>query len=271
MKSQFLIFTLITSFLYSNYATASLLISPTRIAFGERDRVQTISLVNSSKKTNTYRVEWTEQKVGENGEYIELSEDEVNSFPVASPYLRLTPRQVTLEPGERQVIKVMARRKANMKDLEYRSHLTFTAIPPESNSNSGSNPGISMRLNLLLSYTIPVILRHGKLSVETSIDDIQMTPTDKVGIKKLMVTLSRKGSMSTTGSLQAYFVPEDSNEKVNVATLNGFNFFPDTPKITKNLIWHTPIPETPGKLEVLLEGDKEFKGQILASNSIEFK
>ncbi|MCP3427331.1 fimbrial biogenesis chaperone [Opacimonas viscosa] len=259
---------LLLTMVFTNIVEASLLISPTRLAFGERDRVQTVSLINSSDKTNTYRVEWTEQKVNDNGAYQALTEEEMDTFPVASKYMRLTPRQVTLAPGERQVIKVMARRSANMQEQEYRSHLTFTALPDAPKKSTSQSGGMSMKLNLLLSYSIPVILRHGDLDVQTNIDKVELSATEQPNIKKLVVSLSRQGGMSTTGRLKAYFSPEGSDEKINVATLNGFNFFTDTNTITKTLNWHTELPKQQGTLEVLLEGEKEFSGQILAQKSL---
>lgn len=270
-RQSFIIFITILICSISSFANASLLISPTRLAFDERDRVQTVTLINPTQKTNVYRVGWTEQKIGTNGSYENLSEKELESFPIASPFMRISPRQVTLGPGERQVVKVMLRRKSDMEEKEYRSHLTFTALPDASNDAKGQSQGMSMKLNLLLSYSIPVVMRKGQLNVKTEISDIEIVKNENAEIKRLLVKLSRTGKMSTTGNLNAYFTPEGTTDKVNVATLNGFNFFPDTSSVTKELIWHTPLPSDNGTLEVIHKGEKEFSGKILASKSIQIK
>lgn len=265
------IFTLVALLAIRDLAHANLLISPTRVAFSDRERVQSITLINSGNEPKSYRMGWEEKRVDENGNYVMLSEDEQQTFPIASPYLRFTPRQVTLEPGERQIVKVLARRKADMKDEEYRSHLLFTALPIDRAKNTRSpSKGMVMTLNLLMSYSVPVVLRNGEASIETQIEEVVIKPVpEKPNMRQLLVKLSQKGNISSTGSLNAYYTPYGSNNSINVGTLNDFSFYNDSPTQTKELIWHTPIPvNSSGSLKVIYEGRKEFTGQVLAQKEV---
>jgi len=262
---------LLAMFVFSDTALANLLISPTRVAFSDRERVQSITLINSGNETKSYRMGWEEKRVDDNGNYVMLTDEEKQSFPIASPYLRFTPRQVTLGPGERQVVKVLARRKANMPEQEYRSHLLFTALPIDrSNDNRSPSKGMLMKLNLLMSYSVPVLLRNGEASIETQIEEVVINPVpEKPNMRQLLVKLSQKGNISSTGSLNAYYIPFGSNNSINVGTLNDFSFYNDSPTQTKELIWHTPIPEnSKGSLTVVFEGKKEFSGQVLAQKEV---
>ncbi len=270
IKSKTILLSLLTLLLcVSAIADANLLISPTRVAFSERDRIQTVTLINSGKTEKTYRVEWTEQKVNPEGQYQELSEDEYQNFPIASPFLRYTPRQVTLAPGEKQVIKVMARRGAEMDEHEYRSHLSFTALPNTKQAQTQvQRGGLSMQLNMLMSYSIPVILRTSSVDATAEIEDITLEPNPNKSLNDIVVTLSRKGRTSLTGSLKAYYIPVGETEEINIGILNGFNFFPESERLTKTLMWAEPINLTAGTLRVAYEGTKEFSGQILAEKKV---
>jgi hypothetical protein len=62
------------------------------------------------------------QRMNEDGSFT-LSQDE--GAPFADPYLRIYPRQVTLELKEGQSIVLQVRRTVNMPDGEYRSHIYF--------------------------------------------------------------------------------------------------------------------------------------------------
>lgn len=252
----------------SSIVDANLLISPTRVAFSERDRIQTVTLINSGKEEKTYRVEWTEQKVNPEGQYQVLSEEEYQDFPIASPFLRYTPRQVTLAPGEKQVIKVMARRAAEMADNEYRSHLSFTALPNTKQPATPNGGGLSMQLNMLMSYSIPVILRTSPVDATAEIEDIKFESNPSKSLNDIVVTLSRKGQTSLTGSLKAYYTPVGESNEINIGILNGFNFFPESSRLTKTLMWAEPINLTEGTLRVSYEGTKEFSGQILAEKKV---
>ena len=117
---KYSIIVLILLLTISSVVEASLLISPTRIAFGDRDRVQRVTLINSSSEVKTYRLEWVEQRVNNQGGYEILTPEQAAIFPVASKYIRFTPRQVTLQPGQRQTIKLLARRGKDIQNNEYR-------------------------------------------------------------------------------------------------------------------------------------------------------
>jgi P pilus assembly chaperone PapD len=254
--------------LVSSLAEASLLISPTRIAFGERDRAQRVTLINSSSEVKTYRLEWVEQRVNSQGGYEKLSPEQAATFPVASKYIRFTPRQVTLQPGQRQTIKLLARRGKEIQNNEYRSHLRFTALPSRTNNTSPMS-GVAMKLNLLMSYTIPVVLRNGPLDVSAKIERIELqTNTSIPGEAHILVNLSREGKMSTTGKLVAFYKPLGTDSETQVAILNGFNFFPDTSLITKRVVWPDFVRPGPGSLRIALIGEKEFSGRVFAEKIV---
>lgn len=265
---KYSIIALILLLTISSVVEASLLISPTRIAFGDRDRVQRVTLINSSSEVKTYRLEWVEQRVNTQGSYEKLSPEQAASFPIASKYIRFTPRQVTLQPGQRQTIKLLARRGKDIQNNEYRSHLRFTALPNRTN-NASPVSGVAMKLDLLMSYTIPVVLRNGPLDVTAKIERIELqTKTSIPGEAHILVNLSRQGKMSTTGKLVAFYKPLGTDSETQVAILNGFNFFPDTNMITKRVVWPEYLRPGPGSLRIALIGEKEFSGQILAEKIV---
>lgn len=252
----------------SSVVEASLLISPTRIAFGDRDRVQRVTLINTSSEEKTYRLEWVEQKITSEGGYQTLTPEEVKQFPIASKYIRFSPRQVILQPGQRQTVKLLARRGKDIEDREYRSHLRFTALPSRK-KESAPVSGVSMKLDLLMSYSIPIVLRQGKLNVSAKIERIALqTSPSKPDEAEILVNLSRDGQKSTTGKLVAFYKPYGSDAETQVAVLNGFNFFPDTSNITKTVIWPNYERPGPGSLRIALIGEKEFAGQTLAEKIV---
>ena len=51
-------------------------------------------------------------------------------------YIRYSPRQVRLNPNEKQTIRLMMRRSNSMKEGEYRSHLMFSPIPDPDSTES---------------------------------------------------------------------------------------------------------------------------------------
>lgn len=224
--------------------------------------------MNSGEKTKSYRLEWVQLKANEQGGYDELTEQQAANFPTASDMLRFSPKQVTLEPGGRQIVKIGARRPRDLASGEYRSHLRFTLLPDEQPSSSDNEPGL--RLNLLLNYTIPVILRQGPLDYAVTIDSLQV---DRVMVKdearfNLLIDLSRSGQNSTYGSVNVFWTPLGGGGEIKVAELNSLNFFPDVSQINRRLVWQPKdVTPTAGKYRVVFNGDKEFRGMVLAEKT----
>jgi P pilus assembly chaperone PapD len=253
---------------YCAQSLASLLVTPTRVTFNSRDRVKEVILVNSSNFTRRYRVEWVEQKRGaDTNGYLALSDAQAQNFAIASPYIRFSPRSVRLKPGESQKVKLLARRKSDMTLPEYRSHLKFTALPPivtESNDGDESS-GMQLKLNLLLSYTIPVVLRTAKTNVSVNIDKISLVPPSaKNRFATVLVFLTRDGDSSAYGDI-TLFHRENSNAPYDaVGYSNGVNIFHEENKSKRVLSWSVKPYSVGGEIKVVYQGVKEMKGLFYA-------
>jgi len=258
------LFVILFNFCFCFTATASLLISPTRVLIEDRERSAKVILINTSEEIKTYRIAWIENKALPSGGYKELSKEEAQMFPTASPMIRVSPKQVTLAPGEKQTIKLLARRSKDLTDGEYRSHLSFIALPNMQNQAKEDNDGVSsMKLNLMLSYAIPMILRQGKKEYSFS---ISKTKVDVVSQKKktdIVVDISRSGSTSLYGNFKAYWTPKDGSKEVKVGELNSINIYPETAKRTYRLFWQNDdFKNKEGSLRVYFEGIKEYQNII---------
>lgn len=256
----------IVSLLASGFVSASLLITPTRVAFEERDRSARVTILNSSNKEQSYRLELFDQKASESGPYVQLTEDEKRNFPSAQSFLRFSPRQVTLKPGERQTVKVIARRTKDLMDGEYRSHLQFTALPPkEENESSGQ---MQIKLNLLLSYSIPIILRKGAKDVQVEINEVTLlSPGENQNNWQASVNLSRSGLHSPTGRLLAYLV-NDKGVHRQVGVLNGLNIFTELNKRQANIILPDFKASRQDALKIIYEGQQEYADTQFATRQM---
>lgn len=243
--------------------SANLLVAPTRIAFEPRDRTKQVILINQSDKPQTYRLEWVEQLQTQEGNYIPIQAPE--EFNTASEIVRFSPRQVRLQAGERQVVKLLARKPADLANGEYRSHLKFTAIPSDLNDETNDNvQGIAMKVHLFLSYTIPVIVKQGETKVSASIDNVIKVDTEKG--KRLKVTLSKQGSYGVSGDVVALQKNESGEEEV-IARLNNVNLFHELNERTVTL---QPVREgsiNEGPISVRFDGKYEFLGMKLSEIS----
>ncbi|MFT4731647.1 MAG: fimbrial chaperone protein [Gammaproteobacteria bacterium] len=243
-------------------AQANLLVTPKRIVFDERERTQQVVLINASNQRRSYRLEWVEQKQIDGGAYRLLKEEDAQGRKKASDIMRFSPRQVRLGPGERQVVKILARRKANMEPGEYRSHLLFSALPLETEASNDMVDGMSMKLNVLVSYSIPVMLNVNYKSPQIFVSDVQVNeqPEKDNKFADVIVTLNKTGNYSTYGKVKAYFKADNQDSFKEVGLLNGVSIFAEANVYIANLTWSDAPEARRGELKIRYEGDAEFSG-----------
>jgi fimbrial chaperone protein len=249
-------------------AWANLLINPTRVQFNPDDRSADITLINTSKVTTTYRLQWSEKEAKAGGGYHNLDEAAAAKFPSASNMLRFSPKQVTLKAGERQTIKMAIQRPQGLATGEYRSHLLFKALAPKTAEEGLNTDAASTSVNIVLSFAIPVVIQQGPLQYSIAMDNavISYQPAQKTG--SVDVSLSRTGLHSVIGTVSAYWTPNGGKE-VLIAKAGDFNAWPELKSTSVSLIWvGADFAVSDGKLRIVYEGVKDFRGKVFFDKTL---
>lgn len=198
------------SFLVTTPADAQLMIAPTRVVLTPAQRTMELVLVNKGEGTAAFRVAIENRRMADDGS-MEDAPDTRPGELFAADKIRATPRQLMIEPGGRQTLRISASDIAGLAAGEYRAHLRVmsapvseatTAAPPEGADNS-----LSIQLIAVRSVTIPIILRVGELGATATIERASYREEDK---SILAVRLSRSGTRSTYGDL--VFTEEGASE-----------------------------------------------------------
>lgn len=121
-------------------ARAELMLHPTRIVFDKNARAAQIELINTGSKPASYRISLVNRRMTEAGQF-EAAETAQDGERFADAMLRYSPRQITLQPGTAQTVRVMLRKPAELAEGEYRSHLQFDKLPDAEGKASVENKG----------------------------------------------------------------------------------------------------------------------------------
>ncbi|NNL06764.1 MAG: molecular chaperone, partial [Gammaproteobacteria bacterium] len=214
----------------------------TRIVFEGNERTKQVNLINTGSDTGRYRISFVNRIMTEDGNFEEAPEDAPGMY--SDGIVRFSPRQVTLAPGQSQTVRLMLRKKRDMADGEYRSHMLFQSLPdPEATDISklaGGKKGLSVHLIPVIGITIPVIVRHGKLTSSVSLSDFELKQANTVKADKtLSLKINREGSSSAYGDFRVYFTPA-GGEPVVVGQINGVAIYTPLASRTVNIKLQTP-------------------------------
>ena len=204
---------LFTGFASQLHAAGNIMVTPTRIVFDQRDRSAQVTLVNQSDKAGNFRISFIRQNMTPNGDFVPVEEGEPGRF--SDPMIRYSPRQITLPPGQSQVVRLVLRRPADLADGEYRSHMLFQSLPEPSSSNvekitQQSAEGITIELIPIIGVSIPVIVRQGELNSQISLSNAELVNDAAGGTSRIAVDINRQGNGSAYGDLRATFVPANA-------------------------------------------------------------
>lgn len=209
--------------LLSQAAHAELMLHPTRLVFDKNTRAAQVELINNSAEPATYRITLVNRRMTEDGQFEPVATPAPGEL-FADAMLRYSPRQVTLQPGTAQTVRLMLRKPAVLADGEYRSHLHFEKLPDAKGSTSvesqGKAEGIGVRLSALVGASMPVIVRHGATSAAVALSNLALHKAELGQPPTLSLQFDRSGNSSVYGDLQVNFIPK-TGAPVPLATVGG--------------------------------------------------
>ncbi len=208
----------------------------------EMDNVATrsgqVRFTNTSQSEKTYNIQLVNFKQNPDGSYVTISEP-VAGNPFASPFLEWAPHQVTLQPGQSQVVRVRRRAMAAAPDGEYVSHMLIQEQASPSmmygTAQGGANGGLVINLKPLYGVSIPVMIERGTLSASASIGDVRIERRN--GKPVASIPVRRTGDRSFFGTV---IVSQGRRELGRVA---DFRIFMTTPV----RVLQVPLADEPSK------------------------
>lgn len=213
---------------------ASLLISPLKVVIEGRERSATVTLVNNSNYTSTYRIEWHQfVQVEGKGGYISIDDpsvsDEVRNALHLKDFSVYSPRQITLQPREQQNVRIAIRRPAELDRAEYMSHIKFKVIETDRSDVASdlevlNNNAVRLGARVNASFSIPVVYRVGDYDINVQINQPSFATNPTTGKLIVNVPVSRSGKHGVVGFIEVYYAPSDGQESL-IGALSNANMF----------------------------------------------
>jgi fimbrial chaperone protein len=191
-------------------AFAELSLFPTRIVLEKNQRSAQVELLNRGTAPQTYRISVVNRRMTVDGDIV-LAENPEPDERFADSMLRYSPRQVTLQPGQSQTVRVLLRKPAELAAGEYRSHLQFDRVEDTSAATSieaaaaATGGGIGVVIRALLGASIPVIVRHGDTQARVALSDLALETDPASSARILRLQFDRQGNRSVYGDLRVTF------------------------------------------------------------------
>jgi len=259
---------------FQGFTQGNLLITPKRVVFDGNKQSEELSLVNTGKDTATYSISFLQYNMQEDGGVVIIQKPDSGQM-FADPYLRIFPRQVTLAPGEPQVIMLQCRRTPGMQAGEYRSHLHFR--PNKEHLQLGmKKPAdttlFSVQLVPIYGISIPIIIHSGAVNVNVTLSNLK-SGVQQDGAQYIYLTLNRTGNISLYGDLKLQFIPANG-KPFEIEGKRGIGIYTNINKRNVTIKLNSAQAEKfkNGKLKVQFISNEENKKPVVyADGELEVK
>jgi hypothetical protein len=241
LLSLFLLFNVLV---FSHLAHASLALSEYRLYFDSRTKQNALMIRNTSDSNLNFKVSLIHKDMTEEGNFVEVSDAEVIGRS-AKPLLRFSPRRGTIKSKEVQAIRMTLRKKADLVAGEYRAVLKII-------SSKEIDPSITVGVIPKIAYSIPVIVRHGRLEVESSIVNPQLITQN--GQPTVMFWQTLEGNRSLYGDFKVM-----TSDKTVVGQINNLAIY--TP-LTRRKVYIPLTQQVTGPLTIEYQENKRYGGKL---------
>jgi hypothetical protein len=255
-------------------AHADLMLYPTRLIMTGNQRSAQVEIVNRGTGPETYRIAFVNRRMSETGEIVEAKEAQPGE-QFADAMLVYTPRQVTLQPGQSQTVRVSVRKPAGLADGEYRTHLQFDRVADvtaasDLESVAKPEPGqVAIQLQALIGASIPVIVRQGQTSATVRLDSLALVPASGDAGPGLSFVFHRDGNQSVYGDILATYSPPKGKAE-EVGKVGGVAVY--VPNATRTARIPLKLPEgmalRGGSIRLTYSERPEAGGKLLAEATI---
>ncbi len=213
-------------------ARAELMLFPTRVVFEKNQRSTQVDLVNNDSEAATYRISLVNRRMNDTGE-LKPVDTAADGELFAADMVQFSPRQITLQPGTSQTVRVMIRKPAGLAPGEYRSHLQFQRMPDPKGANSveakgGDSKEIGIFLNAMVGASIPVIVRHEDTSAAVSLSRLELKKGEAGARPLLAFQFERSGNRSVYGDVEVHFTPQGGAAQIVARAAGVAVYTPNT-------------------------------------------
>lgn len=200
-KVVFLLIPLLFSlfFFQQVFAKASLSFSPQRLVLAGHTNSAMLRLSNRGNKPGTFRISLSDVIYKSDGT-IKHTNSPPRGFPSARRFVRFSPSQVRLAPGESQRVRILLRSPQKLPNGELRIHAVLKQLPeaqPLAVKPKAKN-AVKATISIAQAVALPIIIRRGKASVKGGIATLQRAGST------INVRLVRSGNQSLYTNIEVY-------------------------------------------------------------------
>lgn len=196
-------------------ANAQVTIAPTNLFIEENARFGTYMVINNSNDTQEISIDFTfaySQSDEQGYRTIVQNEDEIKEAHSIADYVRAFPRNFTLAPGQRQVIRLRLTPPNDLEDGTYWARIKTASTPETPPIELQSNDAVAARVGIRVEQVTGLFYKKGSVSTGIEIEEIRSEYDSESENLIVLIDHQRTGNSPFLGSIITSIIDSNGQE-----------------------------------------------------------
>lgn len=199
------------------YATAQVTIAPTNLFIDSQSRFGTYMIINGSNQAQEISIEFlfgysdTDEQGNRSLVYDDPQKETQHSI---ADQVRAFPRNFTLQPGQRQIVRLRVNAPADLDDGTYWARIKTTSSPEAPPVELQSTETVTARVGFKIEQITGLYLKKGDVTTGIVIGDMRTNQRED-GILEVLADVNRIGNSPFLGTITAN-IYDSNNKKINI-------------------------------------------------------
>ncbi|KPP95966.1 MAG: hypothetical protein HLUCCA01_06875 [Bacteroidetes bacterium HLUCCA01] len=183
-------------------ARAQVTISPTMLFF--ENNFSSVMIINNANTPQDIQIETLfGYPVSDELGYVTMAfdEDATENDRSLTDIVRAFPRAFTLQPGQRQVVRLQARAPNTMPEGGYWTRLAVVATPQAADVTAVEEGAVGAQLNFVFRQVIAALYKRGDATVEMDVNQIGYLFDEERGNRVLRYNVDMTGNAPFLGTI----------------------------------------------------------------------
>jgi hypothetical protein len=204
-------------------------IAPTNLFIDSNARFGTYMVINGSNQSQEISVDFLFGYISSNddGNRVFITDDnERESQYSVAEYIRAFPRNFTLAPGQRQVVRLRLNAPNDIADGTYWARIKTSSSPETPPIELQSNEAVSARVGIKVEQVTGLFYKKGSVNTGIVINDINSQFNEDNDLLILTTDLQRTGNSPFLGSVTTT-ITDSNGQEVKRSFLSTSVYFDD--------------------------------------------
>lgn len=213
LLSSTLLLLLVTTYLSS--AEAQVTISPTNLFMNDINPFSSYIVINGSNETQEIAIDFLFSYSGtdeQGNRRIVQDNPELEEQHSIANYVRAFPRNFTLAPGQRQVVRLRLNVPSELDDGTYWARIKTASSPETPPLELQADAAVAARVAITIEQVTGLFFKNGDVSTGISITEINPVLSEDGDILTVLTGLTRDGNSPFLGSITVSLIDNRGNE-----------------------------------------------------------